>query len=274
MSIFDDIGRAISRPIKHAARDVYNSDVAKGVSRAVKHTGAAINKSPVAMGVLTAATVASGGVLAPLALGVSAAGLIDNVSKHGPVEGLRQTASEEMANKNPNGLLAAAMKQVPDSVKNSNIQKMIGDAVKSIPKGKISYADIQKAQRFAMKDIMSGKDPKAVIQAAAKGLALAGGEALEHASMVQSAMNKLPSAVRRDVANALNATTKLHDAVQRRIRAQAETVQRTGLFGYLIPIGGKKGAKYQGKWQFKAGGVRGLLLTADGRIRLGYFAKV
>ena len=260
MGFFDDIGKAISRPIK---------SVAKTVSRPVKKVARGVIHNPVAKAGLGVATVATGGMLAPLAMAVSTAGVVDNVTKHGVVAGLKRTASEELATKDPRVTSRAAIGFLPKKLKDKiPVQKLVTAGLSAVPGGKQGLDAIDAAQ----KALKSGK-PSDIVSAAASGLELTGGMKLEHNTAIQSAINRLPKGAKGVVAAAANAVTKLHDATQGKLRTLTAQEQSKGVVGWLIPFG-SKGQKLKGRYHLKAGGTKGFLLGANGRIQVGSFARM
>jgi hypothetical protein len=243
MSWFSDITKAVSRPIKKA---IHN---------------------PVAKGALAVGTVATGGLLAPVALGVSSAGLAHNVATHGAAKGLKKSASEELSAKDPREAARVANKLLPSKLrKNVDAVKLVETAMRAVPGGSNALDNLDAAKRA-----LSGR-PEDIVKAAAAGINLSGGGKLEHEAAIQSAINKLPFGVKSKVAAAANAVTKTHEAVQNRIKSQAMAMQRTGVLGYFIRM--SDGKKIRGNWRFSPTGAKGFLLTADGHVRVGSFGRV
>ncbi len=244
MSWFSDITKSISRPIKKA---IHN---------------------PVAKAALTAGSVATGGLLAPVALSVSSAGLAHNVATHGPVKGLRKSASEELSAKDPRETAKVANKLLPKELRKSvDATQLVEIGMSAVPGGSKALDALD-----ATKKALSGR-PSDIVKAAASGIELSGGLKLEHGAAVQSAINKLPKGIKNKVAAAANAVGATHKAVENRIKSQAMTAQQNGILGYFIAMGGR-GRKVAGKWRFAPNGAKGFLLTADGRVRVGSFGRV
>lgn len=243
MSWFSDITKAVSRPIKKA---IHN---------------------PVAKAALTAGTVATGGLLAPVALGVSSAGLAHNVASHGPVKGLRKSASEELSAKDPREVAKVANKLLPKQIrKHADAVQLVEVGMSAVPGGSKALNALDSAKKA-----LSGR-PSDIVKAAASGLELSGGAKLEHGAAVQSAINKLPKGLKTKVAAAANAVGATHQSVQNRIKSQAAAAQRKGILGYFISLTG--GRKVAGNWRHSPYGAKGFLLSADGRVRFGTFGKV
>lgn len=239
------------------------SDVTKSVSRAAK----SVVHSPVTKGIASVGAVATGGLLAPVALGLQSAALADNVAQHGITKGLKRTASEQLVAKDPREVTKAAMKLLPKMVHdNVPLEMLVNTAVETLPGAKKALD----ANTALTKALNSGK-PADIVRAAAAGVELEGGQKLEHVAGVQAAMNKLPKGARKAVASASNAVTKLHRAAQGRVKTDAVKKQVTGMVGLLIPLDGK-GMKVKGRWKFGPG-VRGFLLTSDGHVRVGSFSR-
>lgn len=229
--------------------------------------------NPVTRNVADVSAVATGGLLAPVALGLKSAALADNVVKHGPIKGLRKTASQELATKDPREVARATRKLLPkmvrDEVPADVLDRVVGSAVGAIPGGRAALD----ASRALRKALDTGK-PEDIAAAAAAGLDLEGGQKLEHKAALDSLLKKLPADKRKVAAAGANAVTKLHKAAQGRIKKDAKVKQASGMRGLLIPfLAGRQSRGIKGKWRY-GGNVKGFLLMADGTVRVGNFERV